>query len=187
MSIVVKKFIFEGCFDACEVRYETAIDTTVPGRSSVELLWSRVAFPGKHDMFSPRCEGIPELQYYQGTRHDLAGRFISASLAWGPSLSRESTAVRCIMWSSLVFEKIMMSSRYSIAHFHRTELSTISIARWTFGITNSKTFHMRFLNRRASARNETDHYVIWMPFFRGLVRQSCSSSIRSCNRGCWRS
>lgn len=33
------------------------------------------------------------------------------------------------MWSSIVFEKMIMSSKYTIANFHQTELTTMSIAR----------------------------------------------------------
>lgn len=34
------------------------------------------------------------------------------------------------MGSSIIFEKIMIMPKYTIANFHRTDHKTISIARW---------------------------------------------------------
>lgn len=95
-----------------------------------------------------------------------------------PSFSNVRTSLRWVICSSIVFEKTMISSKYTIANFHRTELITISICvetclgRWYVKMTCGKIWK--------------GHDAKQMRSFRGPARISRSASDLSCSLGYWR-
>lgn len=68
-----------------------------------------------------------------------------------PCLGRERKGFRLVIWSPTVSEKIMISSKYKIRNFHRTEFNMF--------LTAGGNLPGAFLSLRACVRNETDHVV----------------------------
>lgn len=94
-----------------------------------------------------------------------------------PYLSNVRTAFKWYMWSLIVCEKPMMSSKYPIANFHITELIKIPILRWN--IPGAYAWPKGILSKRKS------HDAIRKQSFPGPLCQTHYASNRHCSPASW--